>query len=326
MLQLKIPRHARALVAAAALALSLAGLPVHDVHAQSQRVLVVVGDQPITDYDVRQRLKLDAALGIPVTGSEAQRRKAALEDLIDEVIKRIEAKKNKLAPTDKDVDKAIAGMAARAGTSPDKWAASLKTKGISMEALRKQVAATIGFNWLLEGKYKIHAKVDPAEVDRRLAHYMSDPRLKPVKVYKLLEILLPVDSASQANAQQILYARAIEAQQIMSRFKSCSSAHRAVSGIYNVHVSKPLDVPVDKLPGPLRALLNKKGPGSVVGPMRAKNGIQLVAFCSRTTISPPKPTRDQIKNMLSNEKFRVASQRILRDLRRRVFIDYKAMN
>ena len=324
--QLKIPHLARALVAAAAMGLSLAGPTGNAVHAQSQQVLAVVGDRPITDYDVTQRLRLDAALGIPVKGSQAEQRKAALEDIIDDVIKQIEAKKNKLAPSDKQVDKAIDGMAARAGTTRDKWAASLRSKGISIDALKQQIAASIGFNWLLESKYKVHVKVDPAEVDRRLAHFTSDPRLQPVKVYSLMEITLPVDSASQANSQQILYARAIEAQQIMQKFKGCSSAHRAVSGIYNVHVSKPLDVPVDKVPGQLKAVLDKKGPGSIVGPMRAKSGIQLVAFCGRTSVSPPKPTREMVQNMITNEKYKVASQRILRDLRRRVFIDYKAMN
>ncbi len=326
MLQLKIHRRVQALIAAAALAFSLAAPLSLAVLAQSQRVLVVVGDRPITDYDVSQRLKLNAALGYPEQGSEAERRKAALEDLIDDVIKRIEAKKNKLDPSDKQVDKAVDGMAARAGTSRDKLEVKLKAKGISMHALQDQVAASMGFNWLLESKYKIHVKVDPAEIDRRLAHFSSDPRLTPVKVYTLMEISLPVESMSQANTTQILYARAIEAQQIIQKFTGCSSAHKAVSGIYNVRVSKPLEVPVDKVPSGLKAALDKKGPGRIVGPMRGKDGIQLVAFCGRTTVSPPKPTRDMVENLLTNEKYRAASQRILRDLRRRVFIDYKAMN
>jgi len=326
MFQLKIPHRAQALFAAAVLAAGLAGPLGLPVLAQSQRVLVVVGDHPITDYDVNQRLRLNAALGYPAQGSEAEQRKAALDDLIDEVIKRIEAKKNKLAPSDKQVDKAIDGMAVRVGTDRAHLEAKLKAKGISMHALQEQVAASMGFNWLLESKYKIHVKVDPSEVDRRLAHFSQDPRLKPVKIYTLMEIQLPVDSASQANAQQILYARAIEAQQIMQRFKGCSSAHKAVSGIYNVRVSKPLQVAVDKLPSRLKAVLDQKGPGGIAGPMRANNGIQLVAFCGRSTVSPPKPTRELVKTMLANEKYKVASQRILRDLRRRVFIDYKAMN
>ncbi len=326
MFQLKIPCRAQALIAAAALVLSLVGPLGLSALAQSQRVLVVVGDRPITDYDVTQRLRLDAAIGYPVQGSEAEQRKAALEDLIDDVIKRIEAKKNNLAPSDKQVDKAIDGMAARSGTSRDKLEAKLKSKGISIKTLKEQVAASMGFNWLLDSKYKIHVKVDPAEVDRRLTHFSSDPRLKPVRVYDLMEISLPVESASQANTTQILYARAIEAQQIMKRFKGCSSAHKAVSGIYNVRISKPLQVPADKVPGGLRAALDKRGPGSVVGPMRAKDGIQLVAFCGHSTVSPPKPTRDMVETLLKNEKYKVASERILRDLRRRVFIDYKAMN
>jgi peptidyl-prolyl cis-trans isomerase SurA len=40
-------------------------------------------------------------------------------------------------------------------------------------------------------------------------------------------------------------------------------------------------------------------------------------------VEPPRPTREMVENMLLNEKHQLASQRILRELRRSAYIDYK---
>ena len=57
--------------------------------------------------------------------------------------------------------------------------------------------------------------------------------------------------------------------------------------------------------------------------MRIADGIQFIAFCRRTTVETTPPTRDMVENLLLNEKYQLASQRILRDLRRSAYIDYK---
>ena len=220
----------------------------------------------------------------------------------------------------------IERMTKNIGTTREDLEAKLKAKGVSMRTLESQVSSSIGFNWLLSRKYNVDVKVDPAEVDRRFASFTSDPRLQPITVYELQEITLPVEATSEANAEQVLYARAIEAQQIMQRFKGCASVRQAASGIYNVKISRTVQAPVDQLPAPMRAALDKSGPGSVIGPTRSKAGIQVIAYCRRVSLAPPKPTREVVENMLLNEKYKVASGRILRDLRRGVFIDYKMKN
>ena len=254
--------------------------------AQSQRVLAVVGDQPITDYDVRQRLRLNEALGFPTKGDAQQQQKAVLEELVDEVIKRSEAKKYETAPNDKQVDGAIDRMAVRMGSNRDALAAKLKAKGINMQTLKDQVAATLGFNWLMTSKFKVNVKIEPAEVDRRLATIGSDPRLKAVQVYDLMEITLPVDSTSQANTDQVMYARAIEAQQIAKRFKGCGSAHKAIAGIYNVKLSKAVQAPSASLPAQMRSALEKGDQATSsapCAPSRASSSSPFVdaAWCGR---------------------------------------------
>jgi peptidyl-prolyl cis-trans isomerase SurA len=303
------------------------GSDVRPAHAasssQGQRVVVTVNDQPITNYDVSQRIRPNEALNIG-RGNAEQKRKDALQDLIDDVIKRSEAKKNNVEPNDKQVDQAMERLAQNMGSSRDSLAKTLQGKGINIKTLRNHIKASISFNWIMSRKLNIKVEVDKAEVDRRYASIMDDPRLKPVEVYEIVEVSLPVEASAGAMLDQLIYARAVEAQQIMQKYKGCGSLRKATSGVFNVKIGQPVQAEGSKLPAEMRQALNKAGTGKLIGPMRGKSGVQLIAFCGRKSISPPKPTREVVEEMVKNEKYRLQSERIMRELRRAAFIDYKS--
>lgn len=292
------------------------------VHAEGQGVLVTVNDLPITSFDVDQRVKLNAIVG-RVQGTPAEQRKRALQSLIDDVVKLAEAKKFGAMPNDKTIDAQIDKMAKGSNTDAKGLAAQLKAKGSSITALRTLVAAQISFNRLLMGMYKIKVEVDQAEVDKKYNEFVNDPRLAPVTVYEIMEIEMPVDNMGDAMAQQLLVARAADAAQYRSKFKGCGSAKAAASGIYNVQLGKRMEADSRRLPKPLKSALDKVGPGGIIGPARSKKGVQLIAFCGKKSISPEKPTRQQVEMLLTNKKYDVYEERYMRELRRNAFIEYK---
>lgn len=299
------------------------GVPTALAASDGQRVVVTVNDQPITNYDVQQRMRLNEALNMARGGAE-QKRKDALQDLIDDVLKRSEAKKNQVEPTDKQVDEAMNRLATNMNSSAESLAKTLQSKGISVNTLKNHIKASISFNWIMSRKLNIKVEVDKAEVDRRYASIMSDPRLKPVEVYELVEVELPVESSAGAMMDQLMYARAVEAQQIMQKYKGCGSLRSAASGIFNVKIGQPVQAEGSRLPADMKAALSKAGTTKLLGPMRGKSGVQLIAFCGRKSISPPKPSREVVEEMVKNEKYRLQTERIMRDLRRSAFIDYKS--
>jgi len=308
---------------AAALSASLyVSAPAAFAAADGQGVLVTVNDFPITDFDVDQRMKLNAILGKP-QGSADEQRKRALQAVIDDVIKLVEAKKYKADPNDKTIDAQIEKMAKGSNTDTKGLGTQLKAKGTSMAALRRLVAAQIAFNRLLNAMYKIKVEVDPAEIDKKYNEIANDPRLKAVTVYEILEIDMPVDNAGDAMADQLFMARAADAAQYRKAFKGCNSARAAASGIYNVRIGKRLQADGNKIPKPLRAALDQAGTGGIIGPSRTQSGIQLLGFCGKKSISPEKPTRQQIETMLVNKKYDVYEERYMRELRRNAFIEYK---
>jgi len=284
----------------------------------SQRVFVIVNDQPITGYDISQRTRLNQILG-----KRRNSRKDVLKELIDDVIQISAAKQNKVEIDDKRINGAIANMASSTGSSPGRLRAQLKKQGVAFSSLKQQVKASLALRWLMQKNKAAVGKVSDADIDRTLKKVNADPRRQGVTVYLIRQINLPVEQTSSAMAPQLLQARAIEAQQIARRYKGCSSLRSASSGIYNVKLTRTIQADSRKLPPQMRSSLRKAGTRKLLGPMRTQAGIQMIAFCGTKRIQPPKITRDQAKNLAENEKFGNAADNILKGLRRKAFIDYK---
>jgi peptidyl-prolyl cis-trans isomerase SurA len=299
--------------------------------AETEGILATVNDRPVTSFDVEQRIKLFQVLG--ETKSRAELRKRAFQSLIDDIIKIEEAKKTKSEPTDEMVSKQIERIAKGLGTTVDGLAAKLKAKGISMTSLRSYVSSEIAFSRMLGTKGAAKPELDKAEVDRRYSEIkakynkiINDPRMKPVTVYQIQVIELPVDAAGDPNEQQILQSRAIEARQFMSRYKGCNSARAAAEGIFNVKIGKTVDADGSKFPAQLKAELDKEGPGKAIGPGRTKTGLQVIGYCGKRTITPPKPqmpAREAIENAVLNEAYDKQEETYMVDLRKKAYIEYK---
>jgi peptidyl-prolyl cis-trans isomerase SurA len=286
--------------------------------AAERGVVAVVNDQPITTFDVEQRMKLTSILG----SGKKLTRKEALELLVNDILKRNETARLKATLNDEQIDGAIQRLAQGSGTTVEGLTAKLKSVGISMKALRNQILTNISFNRVLIAKYKIKPQVDDADVDKKMAALQQDPRLQPILVYELREIVLPIDF-QDPYVNQLIQNRGIEARQIQQNYTSCGKIDDAASGIFNVNVSKLVQVQGDKLPKKMRDVLEKAGKSSLIGPMRAKEGIQLIAFCGKRTIAPQGPTREQVQRMMIDQVYDVYEEKYLRDLRRTALIDYK---
>ncbi len=303
------------------------------VCAQGLGVVAIVNDVPITERDVSQRISLMKAVGD--APDEQTSRKKALQSLIDDVIKLSEAKRLKMEASDADIGKQVARVAKGLKMTPEGLVKQLGEKGISADTFKRYVAAQTAFNRLITAKHRNDVTIKPEDIDRKFAdiklkvgaqmeQIKKDPRMRPVTVYTLMEINLPVE----ANDAQLLQARAAEAVQVAKQFTGCKNAKAAASGVYNVKFSKPIEADSSKLPKPMRAALEKAGAGNVIGPMRGKSGIQLLAYCGARKISPtmPKfemPTREQVENALINEKFDAFEETYLKDARKKIYVEYR---
>ncbi|MFO1131936.1 MAG: SurA N-terminal domain-containing protein [Hyphomicrobiales bacterium] len=301
--------------------------------AQSPTIVAIVNDQPITELDLTQRIALLEIMDdVPRGGID---KKKALNQLIDQAVKTQEAKRYNLLPSDAELDDRIKRLAQGLKLSVDQLYAKLAAKGISKTTFTDYVKAGMAFNRIMQGKYGQQVKATDAEIDAKMAEVkssigkeeakiLSDPRMKPITVYTLMEIMLPVDG----NDPMLLQSRAIEAAQVMQRLKSCDGLKAASEGVFDVKKGKTFDADAARLPPQMKAALDKGGVGRAVGPMRGKGGIQLIALCGVRKITPPKPnftmpTREQVERAVINEKYDKLEEQYLASARDKIYVEYR---
>jgi hypothetical protein len=241
----------------------------------------------------------------------------------------------KLDPTDKDIDDRLREISKNLNTDDAGLKTKLATVGLTVTGLRSLTAAQLSMRRLIQVKYHEVVKVDPAEVDKKLAdikaeingkvaQLQADPRRQPVTVLQLQEINFPVEG----NDPQLLQSRAIEAMQVAQKLKSCSGIKAASAGIFNVKIGRALQADARKLPPQMKAQIDKTGIGHALGPLRYQGGMQLLAYCGTKTVTPPKinapmPTRDQVENLAFGEKFQAIEDKYTAQMRKTAIIEYK---
>ncbi len=287
------------------------------VPAQASKVLVLVNDRPVTDFDVSQRMKLNGIIG------GRRDRKSALRSQINAAVLETEARKLGIVIPDTQVDKTLRAMARNMGGMA-KMKATLRKRGVRLRTMKDYIRSTLLFRVMMQrmGK-KLQVKVDQKAIDRKYRQILNDPRLRPITIYNLRQVTLPVENVAPAMRQQLLYARMVEARQIMKRYKGCRSLRKAVSGIFNVKVSKPLQADPRRMMKQLRKAIQLAGTRRLIGPIRSTSGIQLIAFCGSRKIVPPRPKREQIAAIVKNEAMGQEIERIMRQLRKKAYIEYK---
>lgn len=285
-----------------------------------ERIVAIINDEPISEYDISQRSKLMAAMGAfnPKTINTPEVRKRVLDMLVDEHLQRQEARRLKVAASSKDVSKQLTTMA-NSGGGLAHLTKLLSSKGVQLETLKKQIEARLIWSRIVRGRYGALFKITQDEIDRRYQQALANPA--PPKIsYVLRPIVLNIQRGS---SQGLVQARLAEAQIIVSRFRGCNRIRAATKGIFDVTIGAARELPKEKMPAKLRAALDKAGPGKLLPAGMRPRGFELIAFCGRKKIAAPAPSRDDIENKLFSEQLGMMSQRYLRDLRRDAVIEYR---
>lgn len=299
----------------AGLSIAVVGNQIGPAFAQSDpKIVAIVNDEPISQFDISQRKKLNKLLG-QTSGS----RKQILEELVEEQLQRQEATRLRIAVTEQEIDKAIENMAQRRQSTPETFNNRLKKIGVKSSTMRHRVRASLAWQRILSRRFGKLVDLDEQDIDRAFERARKN-RQPAQRFYMLQQINLPFDGALDQSSIQ---GRQIEARRIIEGFKGCRSTKRVARGIYNVQIKNVGPVPVKQIQAKLRKLLRKAGPGKLLPPTMSRQGIELLAYCSNKTVAAPEVTREQVRSSLANQQFGLVSKRHLRDLKRDAIIDYR---
>jgi len=278
------------------------------------KIAVVVNDEPISQFDVSQRIKLNKLLG-----QESGSRKEVLEELVEEQLQRQHANRLRIAVSDEEIDGTIERMVEQRRSTPEVFNKQLKKIGVKPETMRHRVKALLAWQRILSRRFGKLVDLDEQDIDRAFQRALKNKQ-PAQRFYMLQQINLPFDGALDQSSIQ---GRQIEAQRIIEGFKGCRSTRRIAKGIYNVQIKNVGPVPIKQIQPNLRKLLRKAGPGKLLPPNMTREGIELLAYCSNKTVAAPEITREQVRAGLASQQFGLISKRYLRDLKRDAIIDFR---
>ena len=292
--------------------LMLAALPSP---ARAQNIVVMVNGDPITDFDIEQRTKLDQ-----LSTQRTPSRQEVINELIDDKVKIKEGKKYGVDPSVSDVNQSYDGMAQRMRITPDQLTKSLESKGIRPETLKSRMKAEIVWGSLVRGRFKEKLLVGERDVAQAVQAQTGDKLQVEGTEYKMQPIVLIVPRGS---TPAFLETRKKEAESYRARVGSCEEANSLFRSTPNATIRDTVTKTTAELPEPLRKMLDDTPIGRLTAPELTKNGIEMVVLCSRKPTMIDTPKKREVREKMYQEKYEKTQKAYLDDLRKAAMIEYR---
>src|SRR6266851_193348 len=303
----------RSLIAGSATALAVltcGGSPL-----PAQTVACMVNGDPITNYDIEQRSKLNF-----LTTHKQMPREEVVNELIDEKVKIKEAKKFGVDPTSTDIDQSYGQMSSRMRITPDQLTKSLETQGIRPDTLKNRIKADMVWTSLVRGRYKESLQVGEKDVAEVAKSEGDDAQQTDAFEYKMRPIVLIVPRGSAPAA---IEARQKEAEALRARVQTCDEANALFKTMQNAAIRDTVTKTSADIPQVLREVLDKTPVGHLTPPEVTKQGVEMVALCARNPTKIDTPKKKEIRDKMFVQKYEAKSKSYLQEVRRAAMIEYR---
>ena len=282
---------------------------------RAQTVAVMVNGEPITHYDIDQRSKLTS-----LTTHKQPSRQDVINELIDEKVKIKEGKKFGVDPTASDIDQSFASMASRMRIGPDQLAKSLESQGIRPDTLKARLKAEMVWTSLVRGRFKGSLQVGEKDVAAAAQAGGSEKLETEAFEYQLQPVVLIVPKGS---APAVLESRRKEAEALRSRVQTCEEANNLFKSMQNATIRAVVTKTSADLPQVLRDVLDKTPIGHLTPPEVTRQGVEMVALCSRKPTKVDTPKKREIRDKMYVEKYEAKSKSYLQEARKAAMIEYR---
>jgi peptidyl-prolyl cis-trans isomerase SurA len=245
---------------------------------EDQRIAAVVNDDVISVHDIETRLALVlATTNVEATPETRQRLgPQVLRSLVDDALKRQEARRLNIVVSRQEIDDAIDRIAQQAKMTPEQLAQLLSQRGVAMSTLIDQIETEIGWIKAVNRAGRDQVRVGEDQIDDELAR-INENAGNPE--YRVAEIFLPFDAGLDESRVADLAQRIVEQIANGARFPDLArnfsqGASAAVGGDLGW-------VRKGQLPTQLDAALDQLAPGQVSMPIRTQMGYHILAMIDR---------------------------------------------
>ncbi|MGO9134331.1 MAG: hypothetical protein ACLP8A_09840 [Methylovirgula sp.] len=279
--------------------------------AQAQAIIATVNGNPITDLDLSQRMKLLKVLRKPAT------RDAAMESLIEDILKTQETSLYKIAPTDAQIGQQIVHVAADMKIAPEALFAEFQHAGVSDTHVKEHFSAEVAFLGLVDAFHK-GVEASEAQIRAELAKEESHASNTEYRIHQVIFVL--PSGVTGAKAIEAIKGRIAAAEQLRTRFTDCGSGLPLARSMDNVAVKDEIVSNSSRLTQQLRQLFDKTPTGHLTPPQHTQEGVEMIAICSKTASHDDTALRTAISERLLAAEVKQDADRRLKELRARAVI------
>lgn len=285
----------------------------HVAPSHAQSVAVMVNGEPITNYDIEQRTKLTQ-----LSSPKVPTRQEVIDELVNEKLKIKEGKKYSVDPSSSDVDATYATMSSRMRLTPDQLTQSLASKGVRPDTLKSRMKADMVWNAIVRGRFKQTLQVGEKEVDAAVQAAGGDNDANAFE-YQLRPLVLIVPRGA---ASGVIEGRKKEAEALRDRIQTCDEANSTFRMLQNATIRDTITKTSADIPATLRDVLDKTPIGHLTPPEITKQGVEMVALCSRNPTKVDTPKKREARDKMFAQKFEAKSKAYLEELRKAAMIEY----
>lgn len=223
---------------------------------------ILVNDQAITNYELKQRTMFLEALRFPGVPDEL-----APKQLIEERLKKAAADQLGIRVSEEELQFELESFAQRFNVAFDEFAAELERVGISVDTPRAFIANQLLWRDVIRARFGAQANVDEAQVERSANAEKSGSSIEVL----LTEIIM----AMQPGQEQEVRERARELSKIRSVDDFSDAAREYSDAPTREFGGRVTWQKLDTLPGVLQPLIFGLAPGEVTDPLSIPNALAL---------------------------------------------------
>ncbi|TXH33481.1 MAG: hypothetical protein E6Q98_21795 [Rhodospirillaceae bacterium] len=236
------------------------------------KIAAVVNDEIITQLDLVMRMRIAMVSAKLPNTPEVQQRllPQVLRQLIDEHLKRQEAKKEKIEVTDEEVDREVNRIAQRNGLTREQLQEQLSSSGILLSAISDQIRADIGWVRVVQTKLRSSVNITEEEINDEITRIKAT---QGQSEYRLQQIFLAADNPSQdssvaASAQRLAdqLNEGADFGSLAAQFSQDQSADQGGDQGW---------VRLDQMDPALTSFVQTAQPNQLIGPVRGIGGYYL---------------------------------------------------
>lgn len=271
-------------------------------------VKATVNGVQISDVQVSQRLKLFQLEGR--SGS-----KAALDELIDEVIMLQEAKRLGIEINDAQVDQAFQNVARNIKVSVENLKRILAQNGVNEGTLRDRLRSALAWNEVTTIVVMPRIQISDVELEKK-AEAKLDASMSYDYILKEVLFVLP---GGKGAANQ----RTAQANQYRKSFQGCDNAVQLSLSYTDAAVIDVGRRHATQMPEAIAKELAGLNVGGITKPRVVENGVSMLAVCAKSVAEDTTFIKSNLRAEAGNAQMKEATEAYLKELREKAKIIYE---